>query len=183
MIRFHRDPESARAALDELARLIEEAPEDSADDLCLEIGCGDLETLLRRWELELWDEVERLARSSERFRRALRSVWAYDSPKFNERDALLWELSERRQFHLDAVVFPERLAEPGTDLGWRAIRPPGDIDFSELARLLRSMADWADQAAARPQNSGHPPGLAPPTPETTGADPLWRTGAPEHRAR
>jgi hypothetical protein len=183
MIRFHRDPESARAALGELARLLEEAPEDSADGLCLEIGCGDLESLLRRWESELWDEVERLARSSARFRRALRSVWAYDSPKSDERDALLWELGEWRQFHLDAVVFPERLAEPDTDLGWRAIRPPGDIDYSELARLLRSMADWADQAAARPQTSGHPPGLAPQAPETTGSDPLWRADAPECRAR
>jgi hypothetical protein len=60
--------------------------------LCLEVGCGDLESLIRRYEAELWPQIEDLARSDVRFRRALAGVWAYDSSLFDRRDALLKEL-------------------------------------------------------------------------------------------
>lgn len=70
------------------------ATDEPDDDLILEVGVGDLENLLRHHEVELWPEIERAARSDQRFRRALCSVWAYDSPQFESREALLAELGE-----------------------------------------------------------------------------------------
>ena len=68
--------------------------DDMDEELCLEIGRGDLESVLARHEAALWDRIELLARSDPRFRRALRSVWAYGSPLYDRRAALLGELPD-----------------------------------------------------------------------------------------
>ena len=59
------------------------------------IGVGPLEVLFHQGHEDLlWPEIERLARSDPRFRRALASTWAYDSPRYDDRQALLRELGE-----------------------------------------------------------------------------------------
>jgi hypothetical protein len=59
------------------------------------IGIGPLESLLHQSHGEaLWPEIERLVRRDVLFRRALRSVRAYDSPEFDRRTALLEELTD-----------------------------------------------------------------------------------------
>jgi hypothetical protein len=63
-------------------------------DLISEIGCGELENLICEAGEELWPEVAQLARTDPVFRRALRSVRAYDSPEFERRDQLLGDLGE-----------------------------------------------------------------------------------------
>ena len=68
-------------------------------ELCGRIGAGNLESLLRHHEDELWPEVERLAREDERFRLALAMVWAYDSARAEDREALLAELGADRSWH------------------------------------------------------------------------------------
>src|SRR5437660_8833390 len=59
-----------------LARLVARLHETVEPDpvLCGDIGAGNLESLLARHESALWPEIDRLARSDVRFRRALRSV-------------------------------------------------------------------------------------------------------------
>jgi hypothetical protein len=64
------------------------------DELCGRIGAGNLESLLREHEAQLWPEVERLARADLRFRRALGYVWASDSPMYERRRDLLRELED-----------------------------------------------------------------------------------------
>jgi hypothetical protein len=61
--------------------------------LCGRIGAGNLESLLRDHEEELWLDVERLARSDDRFRCALQTVVAANSSMFLERCDLLDELA------------------------------------------------------------------------------------------
>lgn len=78
------------------------------------------------------------------FRRALRSVWAYDSPMEDARDALLGELGEWRTTWVRFVVEPKLLGQPDP-LSWRAIELEGSVTPKQLAPLLRSMADWAEQ--------------------------------------
>jgi hypothetical protein len=56
--------------LAELTKVLNSTDEPDPD-LCTEVGCGDLESLLRDHESALWPEVERLARTDARFRRAL----------------------------------------------------------------------------------------------------------------
>lgn len=59
------------------------------------MGVGPLESLLHQGHGELlWPELERLARADPLFRRARRSTWAYDSPEYDRREALLAELPE-----------------------------------------------------------------------------------------
>jgi len=83
-----RTPEQLLGGLVELLHSTPEIDE----DLCREVGVGNLESLLRDHEVELWPKVEALAREDVRFRIALSSVWAYDSPAFARREALLREL-------------------------------------------------------------------------------------------
>ena len=62
-------------------------------ELCGQIGAGNLESLRRDHEEELWLEVEHLARSDDRFRCALQTVVAANSPMYRERCDLLDELA------------------------------------------------------------------------------------------
>ena len=62
-------------------------------ELCGRIGAGNLESLLGAHEEELWLDVERLARSDDRFRCALQTVVAAGSPMYRERRDLLDELA------------------------------------------------------------------------------------------
>jgi hypothetical protein len=64
-------------------------------EFCERVGCGDLESLLQRHETDLWPSVEHLARTNRRFAVALTSVWAFDSPMFEDRQELLLELGLR----------------------------------------------------------------------------------------
>ena len=80
-------------ALDEIVALLH-STEDPDPELMLDVGCGVLESLLFEHEEELWPKIERLARDDVRFREALAAVWAYDSPAFERREALLAELGE-----------------------------------------------------------------------------------------
>lgn len=59
------------------------------------IGVGPLEVLFHQGHEDLlWPDIERLARSDPRFCRALASTWAYASPRYEDRQALLNELGE-----------------------------------------------------------------------------------------
>jgi hypothetical protein len=114
------------------------------EELIRWIGCGELENLIRDHGEELWSGIERFAREDARFRRALRSVWAYDSPEFRRREALLEELGEFRSTWIRFVVQPNDLSgEPG--LSWRAIELEGSVSKRELAPLLRSIARWCER--------------------------------------
>lgn len=129
-----------------LAHLVEvlHTTDDPDPDLCLEVGCGDLESVLRDHESELWDEVERLARNDVRFRRALSSVWAYDSPEVERRTALLAELGEQREITVRFTVEPADFsADPR--LSWRAFECGGGITNRRLAEALRRVAEWLDR--------------------------------------
>jgi hypothetical protein len=79
-----------------LAAIVQEIHSHGDDaDFVSMMGVGPLESLFHQGHGEaLWPEVERLARTDPLFRRALRSVWAYDSPEFDRREALLAELPE-----------------------------------------------------------------------------------------
>ena len=125
-------------------------------ELILEVGCGDLETLLRDDEERLWSDVERSARSDVRFRRALAAVWAYDSPMYERRMALLLELRERVEVGVRFVVYPETF-DVESQLGWRAIEVEGPIAPRRLAPLLRQIADWAEQEHPPPPEQRRKP--------------------------
>jgi hypothetical protein len=131
---------------DLLARLVGALNESEQPDqwLCSEIGGGDLESLLRDNETELWPAVERLARTDVRFRRALSSVWAYDSPEFERREALLAELGEQREITVRFTVAPEDFSTDPA-LSWRAFEADGNITNRRLAGVLRELADWLDR--------------------------------------
>jgi len=114
------------------------------EDLLSWVGCGELENLIRNAGEELWPRIEKLARKDVRFRRALRSVWAYDSPEFDRRQALLADLGEFRTTWVRFVVEPTDLSEsPG--LSWRAVELEGSVSRRQLAPLLRSIADWCER--------------------------------------
>lgn len=140
--------------LAELVRVLYSTDEPDPD-LCSEVGCGDLESLLRDHETSLWPEVERLARTDVRFRRALSSVWAYDSPEFdNRRDALLAELGEHREITVRFTVEPDDFsADP--PLSWRALEAEGSVTNRRLAETLRSVAEWLDKAPPEAQAGSH----------------------------
>ena len=77
------------------------------------LGVGPLESLFHRGHKEdLWPEIEQLARHDERLRRALASSWAYDSPMFERREALLAELGESQAVQVSFVVYPEDFTVP-----------------------------------------------------------------------
>src|SRR3954447_1836164 len=80
-----------------LARLVDTLHSTRTIDeqLCRRISAGNLESLLREHEDHLWLEVERLARADLRFRRALDTVIAANSPMFRARCDLLEELAAR----------------------------------------------------------------------------------------
>jgi hypothetical protein len=65
------------------------------DDFVSMMGVGPIESLLHQGHGEaLWPQMEHLVRTDAVFRRALRSAWAYESPEFERRKALLDELAE-----------------------------------------------------------------------------------------
>ena len=81
------------AALSRILADIHAHADDS--DFIDNVGCGPLESLFHQGHgEEVWSEVETLARTDPLFRRALRSVWAYSSPEYDRREALLAELSD-----------------------------------------------------------------------------------------
>ena len=110
-------------------------------DLIADIGCGDLENLVRGHGDELWPDIERLARADPIFRRALRFVWAYDSPEFARRDQLLRELGEHWPVTVRFVAQPEDFL-PDARVSWRAVEIDGEPAAGQLARVLREIADW-----------------------------------------
>lgn len=108
--------------------------------LCGEIGVGNLESLLMRYEEELWPQIEQLARTDIRFRRALRSVWAFGSPAFERRQALMMELGESVAMTVGFVAEPEGFGDD-PPMSWRALEVTGTIPRHRLAECLRSIAD------------------------------------------
>src|SRR5947209_3446484 len=94
----------------ELLLAIERALHETSDpdvDLTLEIGCGPLETLVRKHGDELWPQIESFARDDPRFRRALSAGMASPSDEFHaRREALLAELGEFRTTWVRFVVSP-----------------------------------------------------------------------------
>jgi hypothetical protein len=108
--------------------------------LILDIGCGDLESLLFEHEIELWPTIERLAREDVRFRRALSHVWAYDSPAFEQRETLLEELGAFWPVSVSVIVYPEDFTDPPL-LGHRAVQVDGEVPGGQLPRILREVAD------------------------------------------
>lgn len=140
---MERGSSSPRRALDQIVDVLHHA--EDLDAAAGEVGCGDLEDLFHAGhEKELWPEIERLARADPIFRRALRAAWAYDSPMFERREALLQELGEWRTTWVRFVVAPEFIGRD-TPLSWRAVELEGSVRGSDLAKLLRSIADWAER--------------------------------------
>jgi len=136
-----------------LVRVLHSTDQPDAD-LCSQVGCGDLESLLRDHETALWPEVERLARTDLRFRRALSSVWAYDSPQFAHREALLAELGEHCEVAVRFTVQPDDFS---TDppLSWRSFEAEGNVTNRRLAETLRSLAEWLDKAPPEAHAGSH----------------------------
>lgn len=134
------------ATLDELRALVERlnSTTEPDPDLIGEIGAGELENLVRAHGEQLWPEIERIARSDIRFRRALASVWAYDSPEYERRTRLLEELGEARTVTISFVVEPEDFANPPL-VSWRAVEVGGEPAGRQLGRLLREIADWYER--------------------------------------
>lgn len=146
LVRLHAEQTSPRDLLRDLVHRLDSTPQPDPE-LCRDVGSGDLESLLMVHEEELWPDVEQTARSNPRFRRALSSVWAYDSPKFNQRSALLEELGEYREVMIRFTVAPEDFG-PDPPLSWRALDAPGDVSGHRLAAILRLIADHLDQPPA-----------------------------------
>ena len=116
-------------------------------EMIARIGVGELENLLRDDEMELWPEIESIARRDPRFRSALASAWAYDSPAFEQREQLLRELGEAAEVTIKFVVKPEGFDDPPR-LGWRAVEIDGEPPAGQLARLLGEIADWYERDRA-----------------------------------
>ncbi|MEA2901504.1 MAG: hypothetical protein QOH36_1391 [Actinomycetota bacterium] len=157
--RVIRDIEEPAALLAEAVAILDSTPEPDVD-LIGSVGAGALETLVRNHGTELWEEIERLARDNVRFRRALRSVWAYDSPEYERRSQLLEELGEFWPVELSFIVEPYDLPG-GTRLEWRARQVRGAITPNELARILREIADNVERTrpeAAEPSEPDGPTG-------------------------
>jgi hypothetical protein len=105
------------------------------------IGTGPLESLCHQgFEEALWPAIEPLARADERFRRALSCVWAYDSPLFERRDALLEELGEHQTITVRFVIEP-RTFDASDGYEWRALEVDDRLSSSQLGDLLRRIAD------------------------------------------
>ena len=138
---------------DVLAELVDRlhATEEPDFEVISDVGCGELENLIRGHGVELWPEVERLARADPVFRRALRSVWAYDSPEFERRDQLLGELGEHWPVLVRFVVQPDDFL-PEPRVSWRAVQIEGEPPAGQLGRLLREIADWYE----RDREEGNP---------------------------
>ena len=136
-------------ALEELVAELHSTPEPDID-LVTDVGCGDLENLLRDHEVELWPRIEALARVDVRFRRALASVWAYESPALDRRTALLAELGEMTEVTVGFTVEPDDFSDD-PPLSWRAYSSDATVPKPRLAAVLRSIATWldADGVAAR----------------------------------
>lgn len=138
------------------------APKEPDAQLCLRIGAGDLEWLIRYHGEALWPRVQVLAREDSRFRMALSAVWAYESVEYERRAALLEELGQHWTISVSFVVERRDFSDPPR-LSWRAV----DIDGGtggQLPRMLREIADWyeserpaepdVDSSANRPHTSG-----------------------------
>jgi hypothetical protein len=145
------DEYSADDLLERLVAILNATPEPN-EELISWIGCGDLENLIREDGVDLWPRIEQLARVDVRFRRALRSVWAYDSPEFDRRQALLEELGEYWTTWVRFVVEPTDLT-PNWGFSWRAIELEGSVPKRQLAPLLRSIADWCEREGNEPRPS------------------------------
>jgi hypothetical protein len=78
--------------LDHVIRRLHE-PTVLDEELCSLLGCGELENLIRAHEDEIWLRIVEQATIDRRFRLALSCSWAFDSPHFAERCALLEELA------------------------------------------------------------------------------------------
>jgi hypothetical protein len=128
--------------LHELVERLHSSPELDFD-LILDIGCGDLENLISDHGENLWPEVEHLARSDRIFQRALRFVWAYDSPEFARRKELLGERGEHWPVTLRFVVEPDDF-RPEPRVSWRAVEIEAEPPAGQLSRILREIADWYD---------------------------------------
>jgi hypothetical protein len=145
-----------RDLLADVVAVLDSTPEPDLE-LIGSVGAGSLETLVRNHGADLWEEVERLARQNIRFRRALRSVWAYDSAEYDRRTQLLKELGEWWRVELRFVVEPYDLLG-GTRLEWRAREVRGAIAPQELARILREIADSVEQEQAEASKPPRPDG-------------------------
>jgi hypothetical protein len=88
------DEMTPEVALDHVVMMLHSTGEDDPRRVG-RIGCGPLENLFHKgYEDGLWSRIEQLARDDPLFRRALASAWAYRSPRYADRRALLEELGE-----------------------------------------------------------------------------------------
>lgn len=139
-IQANEDPAELLA---EVVAMLDSTPEPDVE-LIAYVGVGALEEIVRQHGMELWEEIESLARENVRFRRAMRSVWAYDSPEFERRIRLLGELGEWRPVQVSFVVEPSDLPA-GFRVAWRTLEIRGEISPNELARVLREIADQVER--------------------------------------
>jgi hypothetical protein len=143
---------SADDALSEIASTLRSTV-DPDPELIEHSGSGPLESLFHGGhEEELWPRIEQLAREDERFRRALSAVWAYDSPMFDQREALLEELGEFWQVRVSFVVYPKDFSVPPL-LAHRAVAVDGEVPGGQLPNMLRRIADLyeREEPAGRPE--------------------------------
>jgi uncharacterized protein DUF6869 len=134
----------ANALFDVVLDALRRAGDD--DDQVMMIGAGALESLFHRgFEEALWPRIEEQARRDPVFRRALLTTWAYDSPMFARRKALLQELGESQAITVTFVAPPEGLPHT-TGYSWRAFEsnnslgPVGDADPGFRRALLKRVA-------------------------------------------
>ncbi len=144
LMRLHGETMAPIELLLELVESLNSTPIPDPD-LCRETGCGPLESLLMVQEDQLWSEIEHLARTDRRFRRALASVWAYRSPRYEQRSALLAELGEVRELTIRFTVRPKDFSND-PPLSWHAAETPDGVRPGRLADVLRQIADWLDDS-------------------------------------
>lgn len=125
------------------------------DELALDIGCGPLESLfIHGHEEALWPDIERTARADPIFRRALRAVWAYDSPMFDQREAA--RRAGRMAHHLGPLRRRAHQDRPGVAAvmaGRRARRVSATPRTGQSAQKDR---DWLEREREKPPATGSP---------------------------
>ena len=130
--------ETPQVWLEEIVRSLHalETPRDVS-----KMGAGELEDLLQDYEDQLWPEVVRLAENDTTFRHALAAVWAYQSPRFPDRVALLTGLGTFRKVHVEFIIFSSADEDDGGGSGWGDLVVEGNVSHMQLSAVLRRIAN------------------------------------------
>lgn len=123
-----------------LAGLVATAETCTSDAELIDLGVGDLESFLMVYEDAVWSEIDAAARSSAKFRRALRNVWYDGSEHASDRERLLFELGEWIEVRVECIAYID-----DAEVECRAPKIRTTLGPAQLATVLRQMADHLDE--------------------------------------